>query len=44
MPFAWSPGPLPDEANLARLNADNQQLLSADSTLHEIRVPDALKD
>lgn len=44
MPFAWSPGPLPDETNLARLNADNQQLLSADSTLHEVRVPDALKD
>jgi len=44
MPVEWCPCPLPDEAGLARLNADNQQLLSADSTLHEVRVPDALKD
>lgn len=44
MPVEWSPCPLPDEAGLARLNADNQQLLSADSTLHEARVPEALKD
>ena len=44
MPASWSGCALPDEAALARLNADNQDLLGADATLHEVRVPEALKD
>ncbi|MGA2187129.1 MAG: PilZ domain-containing protein [Steroidobacteraceae bacterium] len=44
LPFAWEPGLAEGESNLARLNADNHQLLTADSTLDEVRVPDALKD
>jgi len=44
LPLAWTPGPPADEASLARLNADNHQLLVADSSLDEVRVPDALKD
>jgi hypothetical protein len=44
MPLAWVPGPLPDDGDLARLNAENHQLLAADSTLDEVRVHDALKD
>jgi hypothetical protein len=44
LPVAWGPGPLPDSVLLARLNADNHQLLGAESSLDEVRVPDALKD
>jgi hypothetical protein len=44
MPLAWTPGPLAEDLSLARLNADNHQLLAADSTLDEVRVHDALKD
>jgi hypothetical protein len=44
LPFDWTPGPVPVDADLARLNADNQQLLAADSSLEEVRVHDALKD
>ena len=44
LPVAWSPGPLPDGAALARLNADNHQLLSAEASFDEVRVHDALKD
>ncbi len=44
IPFAWISGPPADELNLARLNADNHQLLAADSTLDEVRIHDALKD
>jgi hypothetical protein len=44
LPYEWSAGPLPDAGALARLNAENQQLLSADSTLDEVRVHEALKD
>jgi hypothetical protein len=44
MPFAWVPGPPGDDSSLTRLNTDNHQLLTADSTLDEVRVPDALKD
>jgi hypothetical protein len=44
LPAAWSPGALPDEPALARLNADNQQLLTADVSLDEVRVHEALKD
>jgi hypothetical protein len=41
---AWTPGPLAEGLTLARLNADNQQLLAAEASLDEVRVPDALKD
>ena len=44
LPVAWSPGPLADGLLLARLNADNHQLLGAESSLDEVRVHDALKD
>jgi hypothetical protein len=44
LPLAWTPGPLADELSLGRLNADNLQLLAADSNLDEARVHDALKD
>ena len=44
MPLAWTPGPPVDDLTLARLNADNHQLLVADSTLDEVRVHEALKD
>jgi len=44
LPLGWTPGPPADDASLARLNADNHQLLVADSSLDEVRVPDALKD
>jgi hypothetical protein len=44
LPLAWSPGTLPQDAALMRLNADNQQLLAAESSLDEMRVHEALKD
>lgn len=44
MPLAWVPGPLAEGLGLARLNADSQQLLTADANLDEVRVHDALKD
>jgi hypothetical protein len=44
LPVAWTPGPLPEGSTLARLNADNHQLLGAESSLDEIRVHEALKD
>src|ERR1035438_10904235 len=44
MPLAWAPGPRVDDLTRARLNADNHQLLVADSTLDEVRVHEALKD
>jgi len=44
LPVAWAPGPLAEGLVLARLNADNQQLLAAEASLDEVRVPDALKD
>jgi hypothetical protein len=44
LPVAWTPGPLAEGLSLARLNADNQQLLAAESSLDEVRVHDALKD
>lgn len=43
LPIGWTPGALADD-QYARLNADNQQLLTAYSTLDEVRVNDALKD
>ncbi len=44
LPAAWTPGPLAAGLTLARLNADNQQLLAAEGSLDEVRSPEALKD
>jgi hypothetical protein len=44
LPVAWTPGGLADGVQLARLNADNHQLLGAESSLDEVRVHEALKD
>jgi hypothetical protein len=44
LPIAWSPAPLADGLLLVRLNADNHQLLGAESSLDEVRVHEALKD
>src|SRR5271156_3858047 len=44
LPLAWGPGPLPQGLEVARLNADNHQLLGAESSLDEVRVSEALKD
>ena len=39
LPLEFVPGPLPEAAVLAGLNADNFQLLIADASLDEARVP-----
>jgi len=44
LPVAWTPGPLAEGLILTRLNADNHQLLGAESSLDEVRVHEALKD
>lgn len=44
LPLAWLPRVLPQGLELARLNADNHQLLSAESSLDEVRVSEALKE
>jgi Atypical PilZ domain, cyclic di-GMP receptor len=44
LPVAWTPGALAEGVLLARLNADNHQLLGAESSLDEVRVHEALKD
>lgn len=44
MPCAWAPGPAASDSLLARLNADNQQLLAADLTLEEGRLQETLKN
>jgi hypothetical protein len=44
LPIAWVSEPLADGLVLARLNADNHQLLGAESSLDEVRVHEALKD
>jgi hypothetical protein len=44
MPVVWTAGPLPEGLDLARLNADNHQLLGAESSLDEVRVHEALKE
>jgi Atypical PilZ domain, cyclic di-GMP receptor len=44
LPVLWAPGILAEGAQLARLNADNHQLLGAESSLDEVRVHEALKD
>jgi hypothetical protein len=42
LPVEWFPGALPEGTELARLNADNHQLLGAESTLEEVRVSEAV--
>ena len=42
--LSWLPGQIPEGLVLARLNADNQQLLGAESSLDEVRVSEALKE
>jgi hypothetical protein len=44
LPLVWTQGPLAEGLALARLNADNHQLLGAESSLDEVRVHEALKD
>ena len=44
LPVAWTPAALTEGVQLARLNADNHQLLGAESSLDEVRVHEALKD
>jgi len=44
LPVAWTAGPLAEGLALTRLNADNQQLLGAESSLDDVRVHEALKD
>src|ERR1700761_3584437 len=44
LPVAWTPGAPAEGVQLARFNADNQQLLGAESSLDEVRVHEALKD
>jgi hypothetical protein len=44
LPVVWTAGPLAEGLVLARLNADNHQLLAAEASLDEIRVHEALKD
>src|SRR5271170_8049030 len=44
LPVVWTAGPLAEGLALARLNADNQQLLGAESSLDEVRVHETLKD
>ncbi len=44
LPLAWTAGPLAQGPTLARLNADNHQLLGAESSLDEVRVSEALKE
>src|ERR1700727_121847 len=44
LPVVWTPGILAEGAQLARLNADNHQLLGAESSLDEGRGHEAPKD
>jgi hypothetical protein len=44
LPLAWAPGPLVEGVALARMNADDHQLLSAEASLDDVRVHEALKD
>jgi Atypical PilZ domain, cyclic di-GMP receptor len=44
LPVGWTAGPLVEGMALARLNADNHQLLGAEASLDEVRVHEALKD
>jgi atypical PilZ domain-containing cyclic di-GMP receptor len=42
LPLSWVEGPLPQGLELARLNADNHQLLGAEASLEEVRVGESL--
>ncbi len=44
LPVVWTEGALAEGLALARLNADNHQLLGAEASLDEVRVHEALKD
>ena len=44
LPLVWTTGPVAEGLVLARLNADNHQLLGAEASLDEVRVQEALKD
>jgi atypical PilZ domain-containing cyclic di-GMP receptor len=44
LPMSWTEGPPTEGLVLARLNADNHQLLGAEASLDEVRVHEALKD
>jgi Atypical PilZ domain, cyclic di-GMP receptor len=44
LPVVFTRGALAEGLPLARLNADNHQLLGAESSLDEVRVHEALKD
>jgi hypothetical protein len=44
LPLSWLSGQSPQGLELARLNADNQQLLGAEASLDEVRVSEALKE
>jgi hypothetical protein len=44
LPLVWTEGPLAEGLMLARLNADNHQLLGAEASLDEVRVHETLKD
>jgi hypothetical protein len=44
LPVVFTSGILADGVQLARLNADNHQLLGAESSLDDVRVHEALKD
>jgi hypothetical protein len=44
LPVVWTPGVPASGVLLARLNADNHQLLGAESSLDDVRVHEALKD
>ncbi len=44
LPVIFTPGILAEGVQLARLNADNHQLLGAESSLDDVRVHEALKD
>lgn len=42
--LSFTAGPLAEGVTLARLNADNHQLLGAESSLDDVRVHESLKD
>ncbi len=44
LPLAWAPCAPIEGGELVRLNVDNLQLLSAESSLEDVRVQEALKD
>ena len=44
LPLEWQEAPLPDNAELARWNADGAQLLGAEASLEEARSHEALKE